>query len=287
VKLLQEDIRTTEVFEWQGVHLLHFMGSSCSQKTRIFLNLKGIDWQSHHVDLAQQQNYTEWFMGINPRGLVPVLVDNGDVIIESNDILEHLEAEFPEPSLIPRGMNSIAHELLQAEDNLHLDLRALSMRYVFPSDKAMRNDDALASYRNHGSGTVGGKPDAHKAVELDFYKSLQQNNGVTDEQVQSSVSIFRATYDELSARVASSQYLLGDKISLIDIAWYIYSVRLLTAGYPLHRLHARVGDWFDALNKKPEFLEEVQEPPPLLEMRKALHSTQESTGTSLIQVAGL
>ena len=40
VQLVDSDIRTREVLGWQGVHVLHFVGSSCSQKLRIFLNLK-------------------------------------------------------------------------------------------------------------------------------------------------------------------------------------------------------------------------------------------------------
>ena len=52
MRLAEQDIKTTEVLDWQGVHLIHFSGSSCSQKTRIFLNLKGIDWISHPLDLA-------------------------------------------------------------------------------------------------------------------------------------------------------------------------------------------------------------------------------------------
>ena len=47
VQLLDSDIKTREVLDWKGVHLIHYMGSSCSQKVRIFLNLKGIDWESH------------------------------------------------------------------------------------------------------------------------------------------------------------------------------------------------------------------------------------------------
>ena len=44
VQLADSDISTKEVLDWQGIHLIHFAGSTCSQKTRIFLNLKGIDW---------------------------------------------------------------------------------------------------------------------------------------------------------------------------------------------------------------------------------------------------
>ena len=53
VQLADGDIKTREVLGWKGVHVLHFMGSSCSQKLRIFLNLKGIPWQSHPIDLAR------------------------------------------------------------------------------------------------------------------------------------------------------------------------------------------------------------------------------------------
>ncbi len=86
VQLVDSDIRTREVLAWKGVHVLHFMGSSCSQKLRIFLNLKGIEWESHLVDLFTGENFRAWFLGINPRGLVPVLVHDGMVHIESNDI---------------------------------------------------------------------------------------------------------------------------------------------------------------------------------------------------------
>ena len=87
-ELFDEDIETREVLDWQGVHLLHFSGSACSQKTRIFLNLKGIDWVSHPVNLGTQQNYTPWFLGINPRGLVPVLVHDGAVHIVEDHLCQ-------------------------------------------------------------------------------------------------------------------------------------------------------------------------------------------------------
>lgn len=39
VELAPSDILTTEVFGWQGIHLLDFMGSSSSKDNRIFLAL--------------------------------------------------------------------------------------------------------------------------------------------------------------------------------------------------------------------------------------------------------
>ena len=91
VKLLETDVTTDEVKNWHGINILHFQGSSCSQKLRIFLNEKKIDWKSYHIDLVKGDNFTKWFLGINPRGVVPVLVDDGEVYIESNDIIQHLD----------------------------------------------------------------------------------------------------------------------------------------------------------------------------------------------------
>ena len=131
VQLVDSDIKTREVLGWKGVHVLHFAGSSCSQKLRIFLNLKGIPWESHPIDLPGNENFRPWFLGINPRGLVPVLVHDGAVHIESNDIIQHLEKKFPEPKLIPAGHENEVAALLKHEDDLHLDLRTLSFRFVF------------------------------------------------------------------------------------------------------------------------------------------------------------
>ena len=103
VQLVESDIKTREVLDWKGLHVLHFMGSSCSQKLRVFLNLKGIPWESHHVDLTANENFRPWFLGINPRGLVPVLVHDGAVHIESNDIIAYLEKTFPQPRSFPKG----------------------------------------------------------------------------------------------------------------------------------------------------------------------------------------
>ena len=286
-QLLESDIQTKEVLDWKGVHLFHFMGSSCSQKTRIFLNLKGIDWESHHVDVPAHENYGERYMGINPRGLVPALVHDGRVIIESNDILEHLEQSFPEPSLIPTGLEQTAHDLLAQEDGLHLDLRALSMRYVFGPGAGQRSSDTLNQYQTSGSGTVLGERDAHKDVELKFFQDLVANDGITDDQVRQSATRFKTAFNELEKRLEASQFLLGSALSVLDIAWYIYGARLRDAGYPIAAEHPRVGAWFDALDARPEFNREVQAPPQLVAAREAMHAQQAKLGQSLSQIAGL
>jgi glutathione S-transferase len=201
VQLVDSDIKTREVLDWKGVHVLHFTGSSCSQKLRIFLNLKGMAWQSHHVDLPGNENFRPWFLGINPRGLVPVLVHDGAVHIESNDIIQYLEQAFSVPRLIPQGHENEVAALLKHEDDLHFDLRTLSFRFVFAPPGPPKSAAALQSYAANGSGTVQGLRDREKDIQIEFWQRAARE-GFTDERARASAHKFRAEFDALDRRLA-------------------------------------------------------------------------------------
>jgi glutathione S-transferase len=237
------------------------------------------------VDLAAQQNYAPWFLGINPRGLVPVLVHDGAVHIESNDILAYLEGAFPEPRLIPAGRDDETWRMLAEEDDLHLDLRALTMRFVVPRKLAEKTPARLSAYREDG-GTIGGEADPHKAVELGFWQDFARQ-GITDAQVRISAGKFHHAYAELEERLRAERFLLGGEISLVDIAWFIYTHRLRVAGYPFARLHPAVNVWYRGLFSRAEFSGEIKTPPPLRAITAALHASQAVRGKSLARVSGL
>ena len=282
VQLVDSDIRTREVLGWQGVHVLHFMGSSCSQKLRIFLNLKKIPWQSHPIDLPSNENMQSWFLGINPRGLVPVLVHDGAVHIESNDIIQYLEERFPTPQLIPAGHENEVAALLKREDDLHLDLRTLSFRFVFAPPGPPKPAAALESYIAHG-GTVQGVKDHEKQVQIEFWQRAARE-GFTDAQARASALKFRAEFDALDKTLAKQPYLMGDHLSVLDIAWLIYEHRLSLAGYPFERLHPHVHAWAERLRAMPEFANEVTQLRHSAEQLDTIRRTQ--FGKTLERIAG-
>ncbi len=285
VKLADEDIKTREVLDWKGLHVLHMSLSSCSQKLRIFLALKGLEWESHEIDLMANENLSERFLGINPRGLVPVLVHDGDVHIESNDIIAHLEQKFPEPKLIPAGLEDQVDGLLKHENDLHLDLRAISFRFVFNPPGPPKSAEELDHYASTGSGTVGGAKDGRKDIEIGFWKTFA-TEGITDAVAQTAAGKFRAAFTELDDRLADNPYLLGDSLSVLDIAWFIYANRLVLAHYPLARLHPRLDAWYERLYARPEFANEIAPPPPVAAHFDAGHQRDVDQGKTLELVAG-
>ena len=70
---------------------------------------------------------------------------------------------FRTPKLIPAGHENEVAALLKHEDDLHLDLRTLSFRFVFAPPGPPKPAEALASYAANGSGTVQGAKDRDKA----------------------------------------------------------------------------------------------------------------------------
>lgn len=282
-RLMDQDIHTREVLDWQGLHLLHFAGSACSQKVRIFLNLKGIAWISHSVNLATQKNFEPWFLGINPRGLVPVLVHDGAVYIESNDILAYLEETFPEPRLIQAGQNQEVSASLREEDDLHLSLRSLTMRFVVPKFLAAKRPAALAIYEEN-RGTIGGLPDDHKEIELRFWRDYARQ-GVTDAETLAAATRFRREYERFDTLLGDQTYLLGDSLSVLDIAWFIYTHRLARAGYPFSQQHPHADRWYRGLLAREAFAKEVREALPLRFIGAGLHAVQRFRGTTLAEVA--
>ncbi len=277
-KLIKEDIRTEEVFEWRGLNLIHFSGSSCSQKTRIFLNLKGLDWVSHHVDLSSGENHSDWFLGINPRGLVPILVDDGEVHIESNDIIQYLEEKFPEPKLIPEGYKTLTSELLKEEDDLHLDIRNISFRFLF-GKLARKRPSSIKKFEDY-EGTIEGKEDSHKVKEVNFYNDFLKQ-GIPVDALKQSVTKFIKVYERFEQDLANQEFLLGEEVSVLDIAWFIYTHRLDLAGYDFKKRHRAVYNWYLNLLGKEAFKKEIEEPFILKAVRSSIRLKDIVSGSTL------
>jgi len=79
---------------------------------------------------------------------------------------------------------------------------------------------------------------------------------------------------------------MGDALTVLDIAWFIYANRLTLAGYPIARLHPRVGAWFGKLAARPEFAKEVAMPAEATARLAATRHAQARDGRTLEQVAG-
>ena len=220
MRLEEKDIKTHEVTQWKGLHLFHFDMSSCSQKVRIVFRELGLPFTPHPINLMKDEQQTDWYLGINPRGEVPVLVHDGAVHTESNDIIQYIDANFAslENSLLPQSETErqAMQALLDLENDLHGDLRTVTFSYLAPDTK----------------------------------------NRAENKNSLSFIGRFHSAFEALDKQLSSSSYLLGDRLTLLDISWFITLFRLERAGYPLAE-HPNLADYFVRISQRPSFQREI------------------------------
>ena len=71
--------------------LYNALQSTCSQRVRYTLHYKSIIFSMEILDLFSGDQLRPEYLSINPNGVVPALVHNDNIIIDSSVIIEYLE----------------------------------------------------------------------------------------------------------------------------------------------------------------------------------------------------
>ena len=80
-------------------------GSPPCWTVMLALAVKGLSYEPRRLDNSKHEQKSAAFLAINPRGNVPVLVDNDVTVRETNAILAYIEAAYPDPPLF--GTSSV------------------------------------------------------------------------------------------------------------------------------------------------------------------------------------
>lgn len=81
--------------------LYHFGPVSNSLTPLLCLTEKGLEFEGRWLSSSKFEHHDPAFMKLNPEGMVPVLLHDGDPITESTVINEYLDEVFPEVPLKP------------------------------------------------------------------------------------------------------------------------------------------------------------------------------------------
>lgn len=96
--------------------LYHAHHSTCSQKVRLTLAEKGLEYESKLVDLANKGQLDPDYLKLNPNGVVPTLLHDGKPVIDSSVICEYLDEVCPQPPLL--GADALARARVPGLDAL-------------------------------------------------------------------------------------------------------------------------------------------------------------------------
>ena len=233
------------VEDLKGLHLYHGGISNCSMRVRMTLIEKGLDWTSHHLDLKKKENISDDYFGINPNGLVPSLVHDGVVHIESNDIIDYLNVTFPEPDLGSQD-NEAMMEWLQLAASIHVPAIKPYVYATVIAPKVQKTAEEEAKYaalqKNEELKAFHAKHAGGKQFETDDFRRAQAK---LDE-----------CFDKLEATLEGQDWIMGDQYSLADISWIPVHFVLTGCGYPLEK-YPNITRWAKALESRKSYQEGI------------------------------
>jgi glutathione S-transferase len=206
----------------QGLHLYHYGLSNCSQKVRMVLAEKGLGWTNHHLDLAKAEHRTDAYRRVHPNGVVPALVHDGTIVIESSDIMEYLDERFPNPPLRPAGEHDMVQMRLWVarQDSIQRALVTLSNEFVF---RAIGASNGAAPSRSTIAGAVRTVNDA---------------------------------LAELNRHMCERTLMAGNALSLADVAWVVDVHRFALMHFPMFT-YPNVRAWYRRMRKLTSFRQAV------------------------------
>lgn len=127
-----------------------FFRSGTSYRTRIALNLKGLDYEHAPVNLRTGEHLQEAFLALNPQGLVPALQADDVVLTQSPAIVEWLEERFPQPALLPEDPEARARVRAMAA-LVGCDIHPINNKRIldYLREQLGRDQDAINAWCGH------------------------------------------------------------------------------------------------------------------------------------------
>jgi glutathione S-transferase len=237
------------------VELYHFWSSVCSVHSRMALEEKGVVWTSRYIDLFKFDQLRPEYLAINPKGVVPTLVHNGQPVRESSVINEYIDAAFDGPKLTPSDPLKAAHmrEFVSAcDEGLSAIVKLTMVQYILPK---LRNR--------------WGEEELHKQAErrpARFYRDVHGRavrGEITEAELADAYATIEDLLDLLEHTLAHGPWIVGDQFTLAEISIAPYMFRLVALGadkYWSADHRPRVAEWYRRLSARPAFQTAVSWP---------------------------
>jgi glutathione S-transferase len=233
------------------ITLYHHGSSVCAGKVRIVLAEKSLPWEGIYLDILRGDQFDPAYVKLNPKAVVPTLVHDGKVIIESSVICENLDEAFPTPPLKPADPQQRAAMRLwtkAVDESLHPACAELTFaschRYIIgrlPPDKL---DEFLES-----------TPPISVTADWHARKKEIVRQGMAAPRVDRTFRLYDSYLQKMEDTLARARWLAGDTLSLADIAMAPYVNRLDMLGMSEMWVGSRplLTDWFERMQARQSF----------------------------------
>ncbi|MEO3386693.1 glutathione S-transferase family protein [Mesorhizobium sp. CAU 1741] len=224
--------------------LYHAPISTCSQKVRLVLAEKQLDWEGKSINFGKAEHLTPDYLKLNPNGVVPTLVHDGDPIIESSVITEYLDEAFPDHPVRPKDFKALAHMRAwrQYIDEVPTpSIRPISFNTFFVPIWSRMSEEEFWDYTER------------LPLRKHFYRKMGRS-GFSPQEIEESLDRLAQALARMEDALQRSRFLAGDQYTLADVNMTPTVVRLEDCGRTdLWDRLPRVADWYERIKARQNF----------------------------------
>ena len=221
--------------------------STCSQKVRICLAEKSLPYEDIRLDLGKGKDHLKSeYLKINPNGVVPTLIDDGNIIIDSSVICEYLDEKYPAVRLMPEDL--VQRAKMRAWMRFLEEVPTAAVRV--PSF----NMGFLPRYEGLSREQFEAQQSDIRPIHKQFYRRMGPG-GFKKEDVEASLDQLGNTCRRMNEALAAGPWLLGTQYSLADIVVAPLIDRVADLGFTeiWDRKYQRVTEWYQRMQARPAF----------------------------------
>jgi glutathione S-transferase len=200
---------------------------------------------------------TPAYAAIHPDLVVPALVHDGELHLESMDIIGYLDDAFGGPPLVPKDDPAVAEdaaELTRHGKELHRSIRFVTFRWGLGSlgrlnAREEQNLKRLLANQQDGESLV---------AFYEGYDGKASRGGFPEEVYVEHLEKLNAAFRDLDERLEDGRaFLTGTDLTMADVLWAMKTMRLIECGYPFEACFPAYFAWFERIESRPAFQEGV------------------------------
>ncbi|XP_009591544.1 glutathione S-transferase TCHQD isoform X1 [Nicotiana tomentosiformis] len=236
-----------------NMQLYHHPLSLDSQKVRLTLEEKGIDYTSHHVNPLTGKNMDTFFFSMNPSAKIPVFQNGSHIIYDTVEIIQYIERIAEKVSSGGNNLNLSSREVvewmhkIQEWDSMYFTLFHVPDKYRLYVSKFLRRVIIAR---------MAESPDLASAYHCKLRDAYD-----TDDKLKNADVLRRCEdhlvrlLDEVEVKLGETSYLAGEEFSLADVVLIPVLARLQLLNLEDEYINSRpnTADYWMLVKQRPSY----------------------------------
>lgn len=195
----------------------------CGHKVQLLLHELLINYNIHPVNIRDSEHQSVWFMKLNPKAQIPVLLDDTSVICDSADICIYLDKKFNNGKFYTENQpqyDAIQQWISFIENDVHNASSLLSWCIAVRPEMLKRDEWQIKQYIS-----------AIPCEDRQHRRTKALKLGINLPELSTAMSHYKVMLTKMARLLTQNNYLFSDRLTIADIITLPYIERLILLSF--------------------------------------------------------